>query len=257
MRRVLVLLGGALALAGCGSKDAGPPGPALEQTAANLEQIESAVMHLSVRLQPKDGGEFGYDVDGPVQLAGEGELPLADVEYTQLANGQEDTVRLVLTEEGGWVERNGDRTDLNEEQLAELRESGSLLGEDGLETLDFEQWIVEPELSDGADGTEKVTGEVDVATAMAGLAALSGVLAQDVILTADQREQVAEAVEDSSFELVTGEEDRLLRRLALDFTLGADVPEDLRDAIGDDAVGATFSFDLELDDVNEPVSIGD
>lgn len=257
MRRGVVLLGAALALAGCGGEDAGPPGPALQQTAANLEKIETAVLHLSVRMKPKDGQEFGYEIDGPVQLAAEGELPLADVEYTQLANGQEDTVRLVLTEAGGWVERDGRRTDLAEEQLAELRESGSLLGEGGLETLDFERWIVDPESSGGSDGTEKVTGEVDVATAMAGLAALSGVLAQDVTLTAEQREQVAEAVEDSSFELVTGEDDRLLRGLAIEFTLDAEVPEDLRDAIGEDAVGATFSFDLELDEVNEPVSIGD
>jgi hypothetical protein len=257
VRRGLVLLGAALALAGCGSKDGGPPGPVLQQTAANLEKIETAVLHLSVRMKPKDGQEFGYEIDGPVQLAVEGELPLADVEYTQVANGQEDTVRLVLTEAGGWGERDGERTDLTEEQLAELRESGSLLGQDGLETLDFEQWIVDPERSDGPDGTEKITGEVDVATAMAGLAALSGVLAQDITLTAEQRKQVAEAVDDSSFELVTGEDDRLLRGLELDFTLDAEVPEDLREAIGEDVVGATFSFDLELDEVNEPVSIGD
>jgi hypothetical protein len=255
MRRVVVL-GAALAIAGCAG-DSGPAGPVLQQTAANLPKIETAVLHLSVRMQPKDGDEFGYELEGPIQLAAEGELPLADVQYTQLANGEEDTVRLVLDEDGGWVDRDGERTDLTEEQLAELRESGSLLGQDGLETLDFAEWIVDPERSGGDDGTEKVTGEVDVATATAGLAALSGVLAQDVTLTPAQREQVAEAVEDSSFELVTGEDDRLLRKFALEFTLDAEVPENLRDAIGEDAVGATFSFDLELDDVNEPVAIGD
>lgn len=257
MKRWMVVLGAGLAFAGCGGEDSGPPGPALQQTAANLAKIETAVLHLSVRMKPKDGQEFGYEIDGPVQLAEEGELPLADVEYTQLANGQEDTVRLVLTEDGGRVERDGERTALTEAQVAELRESGSLLGQDGLETLDLEQWIVDPERSDGPDGTEKITGEVDVATAMAGLAALSGVLAQDVTLTAEQRKQVADAVEESHFELVTGDEDRLLRGLTLDFTLDAEVPEDLRDAIGDEVVGATFSFDLELEDVNEPVSIGD
>jgi hypothetical protein len=101
-----------------------------------------------------------------------------------------------------------------------------------------------------------VTADLDVAAAMAGLAALSGVLERDIRLTAEQREQVAEAVEESSFELLTGEDDRLLRKLALAFRLDAEVPEGLRDAIGEDAVGAAFSFELALDEVNEPVQIG-
>jgi hypothetical protein len=35
------------------------------------------------------------------------------------------------------------------------------------------------------------------------------------------------------------------------------VPEALRAALGEDSVGARFTFDLELDEVNEPVRIGD
>lgn len=256
MTRVLLFLAGAALLAGCAG--GGPAGPALQQTATKLDTIESGVLSVSVRMEPKDGDELGYDIHGPIRLARDGERPAADVEYTQVANGESDTVRLVLAEDGsGWVERAGQRIDLSEEQLAELRESGSLLGENGLETLNFEQWIVDPKLSDGPDGTDKVTADLDVATAMAGLSALSGVLGQDVRLTAAQRKQVADAVDESSFELLTGKDDRLLRKLALAFTLGADVPEELRDAIGDDAVGASFSFELELDDVNQPVQIGD
>lgn len=252
-RVALVVL--ALAAAGCAG-DAGPAGPALRQTAANLERIESAALSLSVRMEPKEGEEFGYEIDGPIRLGSDGELPVADVDYTQRANDEEETVRLVLAEDGtGFVERAGERTVLGESQLAGLRESGALLGEDGLTTLGFEKWIDDPKLSGGPDGTEKVTADLDVAAAMAGLSALAGLLQQDVVLTAEQRRQVADAVEDSSFELLTGKDDRLLRRLALAFTLAADVPEDLRDALGD-AVGASFSFELELDDVNEPVAVG-
>ena len=256
MRRLLLPLALAGALAGCAGD--GPAGPVLQETAQNLDRIESGVLSVSVRMTPKDGDELGYEIEGPIRLGKESEPPVADVRYTQIANGQEDTVRLVLQEDGsGYVERDGERIDLDETQLAELLESGSLLGGDGLRRLSFERWIVDPELSEGPDGTDKVTGELDVAAAMAGLAALSGLLQQNVVLTAEQREQVSDAVEESSFELLTGEEDRLLRKLALEFTLETEVPEELREAIGDDAVGAGFSFELELDDVNEPVRIGD
>lgn len=256
MIRALPFVLAALLVSGCAG-DAGPAGPALQATSKNLERIESAVLSVSVRMEPKDADEFGYDIEGPIRLGKDGTPPVADVEYTQLANGQDDTVRLVLQEDGtGWVERQGERTDLSAEQLEELRSSGSLLGKDGLETLGFERWIRDAKLSSGPDGTDKVTADLDVAAAMAGLAALSGVLQQDVVLSAEQRRQVADAVDESSFELLTGKEDRLLRKLALSFSLGSDVPEDLRDAIGEDAVGASFSFDLELDEVNEPVELG-
>ncbi len=89
---------------------------------------------------------------------------------------------------------------------------------------------------------------------MASLFALSGVLREDVVPTAEQCQQVADAVEDSSF-VLTGSDDRLLRKLSLGFSLDTEVTEDLRDVIGEDAVGASFSFDLGLDKINEPVQI--
>lgn len=254
---VAVLLAVLTASSGCGSSGGGTAaGPALEETAKKLESIESGVMTLEVRITPKDGQEFGYKLEGPIQLAGDGEVPLADVAYTQRANGKNDTVRLVLTEAGGWVERGGDRTDLTRPQLDELRASGSLLGQDGLASLRFEDWIVEPKLSDGPDATEKVTGKLDVLAAMTGLASLSGLLEGTKTLSADDRKRVAERIDDSSFELLTGEDDRLLRRLAVGFRFDEDVPEDLRAALGEEAVGADFSFELDLDRVNEPVEIG-
>lgn len=254
MRRLALVLTAAALTAGCGG-GGGDPGPALRQTAANLDRIESGVLSLSVRMEPRDGDPFGYDIEGPVRLGTESRPAAADVEYTQVANGEEETVRLVLREDGtGWIERGGERTDLTEEQLAELRDSASLLGQDGLEGLRFSDWVVDPEL-DGGD-VDEVTGELDVAAAMAGLSALSGLLREDVTLTAEQRKQVADSVEDSEFELRTGKDDRLLRKLALSFTLDREVDEELREVLEEDSVGASFSFELELDDVNAPVSIG-
>jgi hypothetical protein len=255
VRRILTLLAATLLLAGCAGAN-GPAGPALEETAANLAKIESGILTLAVELEPKDGGGYGYEIKGPVKLAPEGKLPLADVTYTQRANGQEDKARLVLTEDGGWVERGGRRTELDERQLSQLRASGSLLGQGGLDDLRFQDWIIDPTLSNGPAGTDKVTAALDVVAAMNGLAGLAGLPGGAKRLEPADREQVEQAIEESSFELLTGDEDRLLRKLSLAVTFATDVPEDLRAAFGEDAVGARFSFDLELDDVNEPVAIG-
>jgi hypothetical protein len=253
VRRLLVLAA-ALAVAGCGGGD-GDPGPALRETAAALEKVESGVLSLSVRMKPSEGDEFGYDIEGPVRLGTDERPATADVRYTQIANGQEGAVRLVLLEDGsGFVESDGERTELTEEQLADLRDSGSLLGQEGLAGLRFADWVVDPELDSG-DDVDEVQGELDVATALTALQALTGVLREDVTLTAEQRQEVAEAVDDSSFELRTGADDRLLRRLALSFTLDEEVREELRDALGKETVGASFEFELELDRVNEPVEV--
>jgi hypothetical protein len=255
-RRLLIGLAAAVVLSGCGAGAGAPAGPALQETATKLETIKSGILSLKVNMVPKDGDAFGYEIHGPIKLAGDGEVPLADVEYTQRANGQEDTVRLVLDETGGWIERDGARTQLTQSQLDELRSAGSVLGEGGLESLDFETWIADPKRSDGPDDTDKVSGELDVVAAMNGLAGLSGVLGDPARLDKASRKQVEDAVKDSSFELLTGKDDRLLRKLALMFEFDAEVPDELRDELGKDAVGARFEFDLALDDVNRPVAIG-
>jgi hypothetical protein len=254
VKRLLLTLAAAATLSGCGA--GGPAGPALQETATKLDTIKSGVLSLKVSMDPKDGDAFGYEIHGPIKLAGKGEVPLADVEYTQRANGTEDTVRLVLDEKGGWIERRGKRTQLTQSQLDQLRSAGSVLGQGGLESLDFETWIADPKRSDGPDGTDKVSGKLDVVAAMDGLAGLSGMLGGPVQLDESNRRQIEDAVKDSSFELLTGKDDRLLRKLALMFEFDADVPDELREVLGKDAVGARFEFDLALDDVNQPVAIG-
>ncbi len=67
-------------------------------------------------------------------------------------------------------------------------------------------------------------------------------------------EQLQRAVRASSFELYSGEDDRLLRRLAMDVDIGFEVSEPLRQALGE-LVGARITFELSVTDPNEPVSV--
>ena len=101
--RVLPLLLGVVVLAGCGGDDA-DPAEVLSQTAANLGKIQSAEsMHLKLLVDPGEDDPFGFEVEGPVALCDLRPLPILDVEYTQIANGQEATVRIVANGERGFV----------------------------------------------------------------------------------------------------------------------------------------------------------
>lgn len=261
MKRVLVLLASGLLLAGCGGVS-GPAGPALQQTADKLGSIKSADLTFEVELMPRDGKTFGYSVTGPFALATPGELPKMDVEYTQRANGQSETVRLVSDGTRAVAVVRGAVRELTPEQLDSLRGAASGLGGSGtsagLERLRIDRWLVDPKLSDGPDGTDKITGDLDVVAMTNGLLELGrsfGAASGSGPIEGEDADRLRDAVDSASFEILTGKDDRLLRKLALDVSLGIDVPEELRRALGQDVIGADISFVLGLDRPNEPVEV--
>lgn len=257
-RAVPFLLGVAL-LAACGGGGGADANAILSQTAAKLGDLRSAeTMHLKALVEPADGDPFGFELDGPFALCESGEpLPTLDVEYTQIANGQEATVRLISTGEQGYVDVGGTAYELTDEQEADLRSSCDELGGDGggLTSLRVDDWVVDPEGSTG-DDVDIVTGETNVVAVVNGLVDVARAFGGSSLsrLDRDDAERLAEATEESSFELEAGHDDRLLRRLLLDAELGFDVPDDLQQALGK-AVGARITFELELEGPNEPVSV--
>lgn len=258
MTRVLPLLLGVVALAGCGGGDA-DPATVLSQTAENLGQIQSAEsMHLKLLVDPAgEGDPFGFELEGPVALCQLRALPLLDVEYTQIANGQEATVGIVSNGEQGFVVVNDTAYEMREDQEADLRSACDDLeaGDGGLESLRVGDWVRDPKASSG-DDVDTVTGELDVVAVVNDLVDVARAFGGSSLarLDRDDARRIAEATEDSSFELETGHDDHLLRRLFLEAELGFDVPEDLRRALGD-VVGGTFTFELELEDPNSQVEV--
>jgi hypothetical protein len=255
--RALLLLVGVVALSGCGGGDA-DPAAVLSQTAENLGKIKSAEsMHLKLIVDPAEGDPFGFELKGPVALCQQRALPLLDVEYTQIANGQEATVRILANGTRGFVVLDGTAYEMSEEQAAELSSACEDLesGDGGLESLRVGDWVRDPEASSG-DDVDTVTGELDVVAVVNDLVDIARAFGGSTLarLDRDDAQRIADATEDSSFELETGHDDHLLRRLSLEAELGFDVPEDLRRALGD-AVGGTFTFELELEKPNAPVTV--
>lgn len=62
------------------------------------------------------------------------------------------------------------------------------------------------------------------------------------------------SVESATIEILSGKDDRLLRRILLVADFGVDVPEDVRKGLGSFA-GAHLTFDLTIAKPNEPVDV--
>ena len=257
-RLVLVACLAVAAAAGCGG-EAGTAHPmqALAQTAAKLDEIKSGTLHFALDVEPhEDGGSFGFELDGPFELRGPDELPVAEIEYTQTAGGERESVTLTSTGEEAFITVDGTAYELPPDRIDELRgESGA----GGLEELRIDDWLVEPESSDGGDvggtDTDKIEAKLDVVAAVNDLAELAqsfGGPALDPI-GGQEAEQLQSAVRDAKIEVWTGDEDRLLRRLRIEADFDPQLPGWLEELAR--AAGSKVTFELAIDDANEPVEV--
>jgi hypothetical protein len=264
MRRVTALCLAAVSLAACGGSN-GEAEDVLAETADNLEKIESGDLSMRLVVTPKgeDAEAFGFELGGPFSLEGPGELPVARIAYTQIRGSERGTVTVVSTGRKAYVEVEGQAYELPPEQAAQLRLAGRELEEgEGLGELGLDDWIKDPELSDGGSvgGTEtdRIDADLDVATAAQDLVELGRGLGRGSLDSlADADEQTIErATRAATLRLFTGEEDRLLRRLEVAVDLGFDVPSELRGALGR-LVGARIDFELGVEDPNRSVQVAE
>lgn len=243
----------ALAAAGCGGSSARST---VSETTKNLAKIRSGVLDVKLLVTPRSGDPFGFELEGPFSLR-PGKVPVARIAYTQTANGQSTTATFVSDGKGAWIVSNGRTTPLSAAQAASLRTSAQAFGgtKGGLSSFDVASWIVNPKLSDGGNGSDRVDGTLDVVAAANGLmgfAALAGRNASRI--AGADAERLRAATRSSSVRLLTGKDDRLLRRLELSADLGFDVPETLKRALGT-SVGAKIDFLLAVDRPNTPVRV--
>lgn len=262
MRRALtaLLAAAAAVLTGCGG-GGGDPQPALSQTAAKLGKIRSGDLSLSLRVDPRgEGSEFGFEVNGPFALGEGGSLPVADLDYTQIANGQQATATLISTGSKAYVQVAGSTYELPAAQTEELRSAtGALRSEGGLAQLRIDDWIEHPSLSDGGEvggaETDHVHSDLNTAAAVSDLLSLSSGFGSSVpALYSKSRDRLVSATRSASLDLYTGKNDRLLRKLEIDADFGLKVPDALAAALGT-TVGATVQFDLQISNPNSPVHV--
>lgn len=265
MRRLLAVLALLPALAACEVGGGSDAEEVLGETAGNLAEIRSGTLDLRLIVAPRDGNEFGFELHGPFALASEeGDLPVLDVDYTQILEGRRGTVSLVSTGDEAFAVVDGQAYELGEEQTTELRAASGALGggsggSGGLDELPIDDWVVDPEVEDGGEvggaDTDLVSGEVDIVAAANGLIQLARGFGRPLPrIEGANADVLRDSARETSFSVWTGEDDRLLRRLLLEAELGLEVPDELRLALGN-LVGATITFELGVTDPNEDVSV--
>jgi hypothetical protein len=244
----------ALALSGCGSDGSDSAKEVLSETAGNLGDVVSG--DLLFRVAAASGeSEVGFELDGPFDLGDEGGLPVAEIEYTQIAGDEQATATFISTGEEAFVRVDDQTYRLPEDQVDEFGGGG---GGAGLGELRIDGWLENPKLSDGGEvggaHTDKIVADLDpVATAndlLALVAALQG--DEAVRLEGRSAEQLENAVESSHIEVFTGKDDRILRRLVIEADFAAKLPEELQDLT---LPNAHFELVLELAEPNEDVEV--
>ena len=262
--RPLLALLACLALAGCGDDE---PAQVLSETAQKLGEVRSGDLSMRFVASPKAkgaDGDIGFELEGPFSVAEPGALPVADIEYTQLTGPRQGKAKLISTGRAAYVRVEGKLFELPPGRERELRRAkGALEREGALGELDIGAWIRAPRVTEGETvggaETDKVTAGLDVVAALNDLAALSrgvGARGPGQKLEGESAKQVERAVRSSRLELLTGKDDRLLRRLTIDVDFGLETPDALRSVVGPVAGGRVL-FELGIDSPNRRVRVAE
>jgi hypothetical protein len=224
--RRFALIGAVALLAACGGGDDSTLGKA--ETA--MAELDAGTMTVELSATTDDvQAPVGFRVDGSFSFTEDGELPLLDFDYTQLLAGEEDVATITSDGTTVWVDAGGQVVELTEEQSASLR-----LGDDeGFADLGIASWVEDPE--EETSGSETVVrGTVDAADLLGDLARIASQVggSEDVgPLDGDAAERLAGLVRSSDIEVVIGEDD-LPRSVDATIDFGAEVPDELTEALG-------------------------
>ena len=245
------------------------------RTQENLGRIRSGELASRLVIAAEGSGRpgaTGFELRGPFELGARGELPEARIAYTKIVGSRRATVTLISTGKRAYVEVRGKAYELTPRQERQLRDSsgplggGSGSGSGGSPTssLDLAGWLREPDLSGGervgGAETDRITAELDVARVvedLLGVAERLGVPREAVgggALGEADDERLDRAVSSSSAELLTGREDRLLRRLRLGLELDPKAAAGDGVALGD-VEAVSVDLELAIDRPNAPVRV--
>lgn len=284
-RALLVILMLALTgfvAAGCGgSSSSGDDANAvLKDTFSGDKSIKSARLALGVDIQADGlaglGGPIAIKLTGPFQNLGKDELPAFDLALNANAAGQGISAGVISTGTKGFVEVLGTAYALPDDVFAQFKQGFEKSQAESRQKhkdatslaslgIDPQNWVVDPKVEGdakvGGTDTTHVSAGVDVDRLLddvnklitrASSAGLNQNGRTPQQLTPAQKDTIKKALKDVSFDVYSGKDDRILRKL--DLSLKVDVPKAQRSQAGGIKT-ADVSVTVQLTDVNRPQAI--
>lgn len=248
-------------IASCGGSKPDDPQRVLRETGARLDEIKSGTLEASFIAttgaeDSDDSSRAGFRAEGSFDL----EVGELDVEHSVVDGDEEDTRRLIVIGEAGYIEDDDAAYTLPERLVPRVAREGK---QETQKEVDVGDWFDKPRLSEGDDvdgePTDVVEAELAVDAAINDLVAIAQDFGATVPaglaeLDADERDRLDRAVSGSSIRLVTGRNDRLLRELELSVAFEPDSGSGASKAM-QALLHTTLDFRLKLGGVNESVDI--
>jgi hypothetical protein len=234
-----------------------------------LATVHSGDLHLRMTAAAgvdSSGHDVGFELAGPFEMRSPaGGVPIARLDYAQLAGAERRTSTFVSTGTRAFVEVAGHAYELPQQQVASLAATTPAKG--SLAELDLTRWAVKPRVAGTTDldGTtvDRIDAAVDVVPALNDVLQLAGALGAPApgsdastpgLIAGADADRLRSAVSSSTFELLSGHDDHVLRSLRFDVTFAADQLAQVKATMGA-LTGAKLSFLLTVDHPNEEVHV--
>jgi hypothetical protein len=246
LHRSAVIAATCLAVAACGGSSPGA-NKLLQQTFSGNHVVNSGNLRFSVTVTPSGSRTLTqpitFSFGGPFQGRGKGNLPASDFEVSASAQGKTGSLGVLSTGTTGYVTLGGTSYQLPASTFTQLESSfaqlassssggstgGSALSKLGIDPL---HWLVHPSVAGtenlGGAGTTHIRAGVNVQALLQDLntflqkASSLGVSGAGQIpsgISANTRSQIAGKVENPSFDVWTGSQDKTVRKLTINMTL--------------------------------------
>jgi hypothetical protein len=269
----------ALTLAACGG-GGGDATKLLNQTFSGGKKVRSGQLDLALRIDAKGASQLGGPVtiklSGPFESQGNGTLPKFDFELALNASGTRNfSAGAISTGDQGFLKLKGQAYQVppnvfasfkqgyeQSQKQAQQKSQSRSLSSFG---VDPRQWLKDSKVEGDADvqgtTTTHVSAKVDVPKllddvnrilAKAGQLGLAQGRQLPSGITPQQRQALQKAIKDTRFDLYSGKDDHVLRRLVVKLTF--EVPKSARGQASG-LTGGDLTFDLTLAKLNQPQTV--
>jgi len=268
-----------LLLAGCGGGSGEDPQKVLQETFSSNKKVTSGKLDLTLSVTT-DGvqnvkGPITISLVGPFQSQGKTTLPKFDFDLKIGAQGQNFTAGAISTGDKGYIKLQGNTYAVSDQvfnafkagfQRSQAQQNGTKTNP-SLSSLGInpKEWLKSPSNKGETDvegtTTIHIASGVDVSKLLNGIGQLLGKASQLGVsqtqrlpstLTAAQKKNIQDAVQDPTFDVYSGKSDKIVRRITIN--LKFKVPQASQQR-ANGLTGGQLTLDVKIAELNQPQTI--